>query len=170
MCGDPSDEMDHRLAIEVARALGPEAMLRAFTPENLRWLCRGCHRHKTRQGPTAGEVSSRPARWTGTAREECCVSTANGCSRFCCRAAWSLLRGTEGFSCRATTQRWRIRQPVNTKYCAGRQSGRTYFSAQLPQSRCDQRYLGISERKPDIATAIVLFPCDAALDESQVCD
>ena len=49
ICGDSSDEMDHRLAIEVARALGPEAMLRAFTPENLRWLCRGCHRHKTRQ-------------------------------------------------------------------------------------------------------------------------
>ena len=31
MCGDPSDEMDHRLAIEVARALDPAAMLRAFT-------------------------------------------------------------------------------------------------------------------------------------------
>ena len=30
ICGDPSDEMDHRLAIEVARALGPAAMLRAF--------------------------------------------------------------------------------------------------------------------------------------------
>ena len=49
MCGDPSDEMDHRLAIEVARALGPAAMLRAFTPENLRRLCRGCHKRKTRQ-------------------------------------------------------------------------------------------------------------------------
>ena len=49
ICGDPSDEMDHRLAIEVARALGPEAMLRAFTLDNLRWLCRDCHRRKTRQ-------------------------------------------------------------------------------------------------------------------------
>ena len=49
ICGDPSEEMDHRLAIEVARALGPAAMLRAFTPENLRWLCRSCHRYKTRQ-------------------------------------------------------------------------------------------------------------------------
>ena len=47
--GNPSDEMDHRLAIEVARALGPAAMLRAFTPDNLRWLCRGCHRRKTGQ-------------------------------------------------------------------------------------------------------------------------
>ena len=49
MCGDPSDEMDHRLAIEVARALGPEALLRAFTQDNLRWLCRDCHRRKTDQ-------------------------------------------------------------------------------------------------------------------------
>ena len=44
-----SDEMDHRLAINVAHALGPVAMLRAFTPDNLRWLCRSCHRSKTRQ-------------------------------------------------------------------------------------------------------------------------
>ena len=49
ICGEPSDEMDHRLAINVARALGPAAMLRAFTPDNLRWLCRSCHRRKTRQ-------------------------------------------------------------------------------------------------------------------------
>ena len=49
ICGDPSDEMDHRLAINVARALGPATMLRAFTPDNLRWLCRNCHRRKTRQ-------------------------------------------------------------------------------------------------------------------------
>ena len=49
VCGGPSDEMDHRLAIEVARALGPSAMIRAFTLDNLRWLCRNCHRRKTRQ-------------------------------------------------------------------------------------------------------------------------
>ena len=49
ICGDPSDEMDHRLAIEVARTLGPAAMLRAFTLDNLRWLCQSCHRRKTRQ-------------------------------------------------------------------------------------------------------------------------
>ena len=34
MCDDPSDEMDHRLAIEAARALGPAAILRAFTPRD----------------------------------------------------------------------------------------------------------------------------------------
>ena len=49
ICGDPSDEIDHRLAIGVARTLGPAAMLRAFTLDNLRWLCRNCHRRKTRQ-------------------------------------------------------------------------------------------------------------------------
>ena len=50
ICSGPSDEMDHRLAIEVARALGPTAMLRgAFTLYNLRWLGRSCHRRKTRQ-------------------------------------------------------------------------------------------------------------------------
>ena len=49
MCGGPPDEIDHRLAIRVARALGPAAMLRAFTLDNLRWLCRNCHRRKTRQ-------------------------------------------------------------------------------------------------------------------------
>ena len=27
---------------------GPEALRRAFTQENLRWLCRECHRRKTR--------------------------------------------------------------------------------------------------------------------------
>ena len=48
ICGEPSDEI-HRLAINVARALGPAAILRAFTPDNLRWLCRSCHRRKTRQ-------------------------------------------------------------------------------------------------------------------------
>ena len=32
MCGSQPDEIDHRLAIKVARALGPAAMLRAFTP------------------------------------------------------------------------------------------------------------------------------------------
>ena len=31
------------------RTLGPAAILRAFTPDNLRWLCRDCHRRKTRQ-------------------------------------------------------------------------------------------------------------------------
>ena len=48
ICGDPPDEIDHRLSIQVARALGPAAMLRAFTLDNLR-LCRSCHRRKTRQ-------------------------------------------------------------------------------------------------------------------------
>ena len=47
-CGGAADEVDHRLAINVARALGPQALRRAFTQENLRWLCHECHRRKTR--------------------------------------------------------------------------------------------------------------------------
>ena len=47
-CGGTADELDHRLAISVARALGPTALRRAFVQENLRWLCRECHRRKTR--------------------------------------------------------------------------------------------------------------------------
>ena len=98
MCGDPSDEMDHRLAIEVARALGPAAMLRAFTPENLRWLCRDCHRRKTDQDRSTGEVPVGVLAWTGTAHGDCSVRAASGCRRFCCRAAWSLLHGRQPFS------------------------------------------------------------------------
>ena len=47
-CGGPAAELDHRLAINVARAMGPEALRRAFTLENLHWLCSPCHRRKTR--------------------------------------------------------------------------------------------------------------------------
>ena len=44
----PSDQLDHRLGINVAQALCPEALRRAFVQENLRWLCRDCHLGKTR--------------------------------------------------------------------------------------------------------------------------
>ena len=69
ICGDPSDEMDHRLAIEVARALGPAAMLRAFTLDNLRWLCRDCHRRKTRQDRRLAKfLSACSLDWRGARR------------------------------------------------------------------------------------------------------
>ena len=57
ICGDPSDEMDHRLAIEVARALGPAATLRAFTLDNLRWLCPELPQAQDTAGLAACEVS-----------------------------------------------------------------------------------------------------------------
>ena len=47
-CGGAAAELDHRLAIEVVRTMGPDALMRAFTLENLQWLCRECHRRKTR--------------------------------------------------------------------------------------------------------------------------
>lgn len=49
MCGDKANAIDHRLSITVAKSLGYEAELRAFTLANLRWLRRRCHRRKTRQ-------------------------------------------------------------------------------------------------------------------------
>ena len=49
ICGNMAEELDHRLSIEVARGLGRAALLRAFVPGNLRWLCHECHRRKTRQ-------------------------------------------------------------------------------------------------------------------------
>ncbi len=49
ICGNEATELDHRMAIEVARTLGRNAMLRAFMPDNLRWLCSDCHKRKTKQ-------------------------------------------------------------------------------------------------------------------------
>ena len=47
MCGRPGEEVDHRVAASVARRLGPRSFVRACLLENLRWLCRPCHRLKT---------------------------------------------------------------------------------------------------------------------------
>lgn len=41
-------EIDHRLALSVARELGARAWVRAFTIENLQGLCGACHKDKTR--------------------------------------------------------------------------------------------------------------------------
>ena len=40
-CGGAADEVDHRLAINVARALGPAGLRRVFTQENLRCCVAG---------------------------------------------------------------------------------------------------------------------------------
>ena len=48
VCGDPAGELGHKLSIVVASALGRGALLRAFTLPNLQWLCKPCHRRKTR--------------------------------------------------------------------------------------------------------------------------
>ena len=53
-CGQPWSwearqglEVDHELPIFRARKLGHKAMIAAFLLDNLRWLCRECHRQKT---------------------------------------------------------------------------------------------------------------------------
>ena len=53
-CADPAKELDHRLAVAVARVLGSDAIRRAFTIENLRWLCHDCHRRKIAQDRRRG--------------------------------------------------------------------------------------------------------------------
>ena len=94
ICGDPSDEMDHGLAIEVARALGPAAVLRAFTPDNLRWLCRSFHRRKTRQDRRLVKfLAACSLDWCGTLR--LFRRHSRWVCRSYCRAAWSLLRGRQ---------------------------------------------------------------------------
>ena len=60
-CGGPGEEIDHRVAISVARASGPRAYVRAFLLENLRWLCRPCHLRKTREDRRA-LIPERPER------------------------------------------------------------------------------------------------------------
>ena len=42
-------EIEHELAISVAVELGRRAIMRAFCPGNLRYLCHDCHAAKTRQ-------------------------------------------------------------------------------------------------------------------------
>ena len=48
LCGKPSSELDHRVALSIAARRGPRAHARAFLPENLQWLCHECHMEKTR--------------------------------------------------------------------------------------------------------------------------
>ena len=116
ICGNPPDEMDHRLAIEVAHALGPAAMLRAFTPDNLRWLCRDCHRRKTGQDRRLAKfLSACSLDWHSARRmlrqhREWLQSFLLPCSL---EPDPRLRASAAG----RATQRWRIRQPVNTKYC-----------------------------------------------------
>ena len=42
-------EIDHELPISVAAELGPEAVMRCFTPDNVRYLCHDCHVEKTKR-------------------------------------------------------------------------------------------------------------------------
>ena len=47
ICGQPGEELDHRVAIGVAARLSPDVYTRAFAPANLWWLCHACHTAKT---------------------------------------------------------------------------------------------------------------------------
>ena len=47
-CGAAGTELDHKLAIGLARRQGIRSFLRAFLPDNLQWRCHECHLRKTR--------------------------------------------------------------------------------------------------------------------------
>ena len=48
-CGRPGQEVDHRDALVLAWTSGePSRLLRAYSLDNLMWLCHDCHRAKTR--------------------------------------------------------------------------------------------------------------------------
>ena len=49
----PAHEVDHRVAVSVAVRQGYRAYARALTPGNLRWLCRPCHKIKTKHDTRA---------------------------------------------------------------------------------------------------------------------
>ena len=83
ICGNPSDEMDHRLAIEVARALW--AQLRCYARSRRR-TCSGCAATATgaRPGRTGNLRSScRAVRWTGTAHGDYSVRTGSSPRTWC---------------------------------------------------------------------------------------
>ena len=90
----PSDEMDHRLAIgEPVRW----AQRRCFV-RSLRTTCAGYAATATgvRSGRTGNLRSScRRVRLTGAAHGDYSIRIAGGRCCFCCRAAWSLLRGRQ---------------------------------------------------------------------------
>ena len=46
-CGKASHEIDHILALATARGKKDTDSLKAWTPQNLQWLCRPCHSKKT---------------------------------------------------------------------------------------------------------------------------
>ena len=55
-CGADAQEIDHIVSLALARNPGRTAILKAWTPQNLQWLCASCHDAKT----TTDIRSSRP--------------------------------------------------------------------------------------------------------------
>ena len=45
-------ELDHKIAISIARTYGRKQHLKSVMPDNLQWLCYYCHRTKTKQDRT----------------------------------------------------------------------------------------------------------------------
>lgn len=59
-CGGAEDEIDHFLPLAVAHEVGHRWAVRAHLPGNLRWLCRSCHRAKTKRDAALLAALRRP--------------------------------------------------------------------------------------------------------------
>lgn len=46
-CGNVAQKIDHIIPLVTARSSGGTEMLKAWTPQNLQWLCASCHGSKT---------------------------------------------------------------------------------------------------------------------------
>ena len=53
-------EKDHKLAIFIARRIGPKAVIASFLLENMQWLCRACHKAKTAQEKRSESIQRNP--------------------------------------------------------------------------------------------------------------
>ena len=65
-CGGPAEELDHIVALAIAHARGDRrGVMRAYTEGNLRWMCRPCHKEKTREDRRiiANIKAGRPEEW-----------------------------------------------------------------------------------------------------------
>ena len=49
-CGGVAQRIDHIVPLVIARTTGGTEMLKAWTPQNLQWLCASCHDSKTWTG------------------------------------------------------------------------------------------------------------------------
>ena len=56
ICGGPGEELDHRLALAIARELSWRLYVRAFLERNCRWTCTIHHTIKTRED--AGKLAA----------------------------------------------------------------------------------------------------------------
>ena len=84
-CGRPGQEVDHRDALVLAWTSGePRRLLRAYSLDNLMWLCHDCHRAKTR--PDLQQLAEMRA-------QQVCLAGATPVSQEQQHRCWMLIEG-----------------------------------------------------------------------------